>query len=52
MRRSLLALALAVPLMSQPALLDPFWNLLSVVWAESSLDVGCIGDPNGGPCGS
>lgn len=47
MRRSLLALALAVPLISQPALLDSFWSLLSAVWAESSADAGCIADPSG-----
>lgn len=44
MRRSLLALALAVPLISQPVLFDPFWNLLSAIWE----DEGCIGDPSGG----
>ena len=47
MRRSLLALALAVPLISQPALFDSFWNLLTAVWGESSPDGGCVADPDG-----
>ncbi|HWN43407.1 MAG TPA: hypothetical protein VNW71_14360 [Thermoanaerobaculia bacterium] len=47
MRRSLIALALAVPLISQPALFESFWDLLSAVWAESSPDAGCGADPSG-----
>ncbi|HEX5719410.1 MAG TPA: hypothetical protein VF179_24835 [Thermoanaerobaculia bacterium] len=47
MRRSLIVLALAVPLISQPALFDSFWNLLSAVWAGSSADEGCGADPSG-----
>jgi hypothetical protein len=43
MRRSLLALALAVPLLSQPALVDTFWTLLSGVWENA----GCGADPDG-----
>lgn len=48
MRRTLIALALAVPLISQPALFDSLWSLLSAVWAESAPDEGCIADPSGG----
>jgi hypothetical protein len=65
MRRSLLALALAVPLLSQPALVDTFWTLLSEVWGDEGcgadpsgrcaatpqleVDAGCGADPSGGP---
>lgn len=50
MRRSLFALALAVPLLTTyPAGgLDTLWTLLSSLWGESTPDAGCIGDPCGG----
>lgn len=48
MRRTVIALALAGSLFTQPTLLDPLWSFLSSIWSESNTDEGCLGDPNGG----
>lgn len=48
MRKALLALALAGALAAgQPTFLDQIWSVLTSVWSASTLDEGCIGDPDG-----
>jgi hypothetical protein len=47
MRKTLVALALTGALISQPALLDSVWTLLTSLWEESSPDAGCEFDPSG-----
>lgn len=41
MRKALILLALAAPLLASPALFEPLWSLLTA-------DAGCIADPLGG----
>lgn len=47
MRKTLVTLALAGALISQPALLDSFWTFLTSLWEESNPDAGCGFDPSG-----
>lgn len=47
MRKTLVALTLAGALISQPALLDSVWTMLTALWEESSPDEDCGFDPNG-----
>jgi hypothetical protein len=49
MRRMLIALAVAGPLMAGPSgLFDTVWTVLSSIWEESS-EIGCGLDPDGCP---
>ena len=47
MRSSLVALALAAALAAGRPSLDAIWTLLASAWSASSMDEGCIFDPDG-----